>query len=300
MAAVWLYIACMLDVDFYRKLYPDLRRMTPEQARKHYHKHGIAEGRQACAQGSRGGIIEVLSRYTRVLEIGPFDRPLVSGPGVKYADYFRREELKERALLHSLNPDGVPYIHYVLSRMALEDIPLRFEVVVSSHCIEHQPDLVRHLQVVEQLLEPDGQAVFLIPDKRYCFDHFLAESTLAEVLGAYVRRAKVHDAVSIIEQRMLTAHNDSPRHWKGDHGLRRFEEVGLDPVRDALRHFEAEPDTYLDAHAWQFTPQSFAMLVGQLNELGLIRLAVGQLHHTLRNSNEFIAVLERPRATASP
>jgi hypothetical protein len=171
--------------------------------------------------------------------------------------------------------------------------------VVSSHCIEHQPDLIRHLQDVELLLEPNGLAVFLIPDKRYCFDHFLSASSIADVLTAYHRNALVHDIGSVIEHWALTTHNDSARHWRGDHGRPVIEDAGLEPVRRAMDTFDRNPNAYVDVHAWQFTPSSFAAIVRQLKELGLVNLEIAELHHTLRDSNEFIAVLQRPRPTAS-
>jgi SAM-dependent methyltransferase len=289
----------MLEADFYRKLYSDLQRMTPEEAQQHYLQYGIAEGRQASSRGSRTGIIEFLQGVTRVLEIGPFDRPMVYGPSVKYADYLSREELKCRAQALERNPDGVPFIHFILAETPLKEIPLRFGAVVSSHCIEHQPDLIRHLQDVELLLEPNGLAVFLIPDKRYCFDHFLSASSIADVLTAYHRNALVHDIGSVIEHWALTTHNDSARHWRGDHGRPVIEDAGLEPVRRAMDTFDRNPNAYVDVHAWQFTPSSFAAIVRQLKELGLVNLEIAELHHTLRDSNEFIAVLQRPRPTAS-
>ena len=89
--------------------------------------------------------------------------------------------------------------------------------VFSSHCIEHQPDLVRHLQEVANLLEPDGAYFLLIPNKLYCFDHFIAETSVADVMLAHHLGHRVHTLASVIEHRALTTHNDPSRHWLGDH-----------------------------------------------------------------------------------
>ena len=49
----------------------------------------------------------------------------------------------------------------------------------SSHCIEHQVELVRHLKLkaVSRLLSPLGVYLMLVPDYCFCFDHFQTAST---------------------------------------------------------------------------------------------------------------------------
>lgn len=97
----------------------------------------------------------------------------------------------------------------------------QFEIVVSSHCIEHQPDIVRHIQAVEKLLIDGGCYALRIPDRRYCHDHYLPDSTLAAVLDAYYAERKVHSLKSVIEAKALVTHNNAWRHWFGSHGPRR-------------------------------------------------------------------------------
>ena len=72
----------------------------------------------------------------------------------------------------------------------------KFDYVISSYCIEHQPDLIKHLQDFEHVLQPGGFYFVLAPDKRYCHDHFMQESTIAEVNGAQQERRTVHHLAS--------------------------------------------------------------------------------------------------------
>ena len=112
-----------------------------------------------------------------------------------------------------MNPDAVPYIHHVLGPQGLDGFTEEFDAVLSSHCIEHQPDLVHHLQQVQHKLKNDGGRYFiLIPDKRYCFDKHIAPSTIAEVVQAHEEHRTVHTLRSVIEHLSLTNNiGDRPR-----------------------------------------------------------------------------------------
>lgn len=206
-----------------------------------------------------------------------------------YMDVLDADALRERAIAIGTDPAECPeIIHFVgdLGAAAGGD----FDVVFSSHNIEHQPDLVRHFQDVEKALKPGGVMVMLIPDKRYCFDHFLPETTLPEVLEAFVDRRIRHSARHVIEHIALTAHNDNIRHWAGDHGEPPY--LSAEIVLQAMRHYEVRPDTYIDVHAWKFTPTNFRQIAHALAHHGLTRMVVERVYETGRGRIEFAAVLK--------
>ena len=279
------------DAGFYRDAYADLRSFPDDVLLEHFILHGIDEGRQACRDSTREGFASLLPTGRPILEIGPFANPFLRGPDVRYADALTTEQLRARATKLGLDPDGCPPISY--PTLDLRTIRDRFHAVLSCHCIEHQPDLVRHLQAVEGLLEPGGSYFLIIPDKRFCFDYFLPESTIADVMTAYARQSRVHELGKVIEHWSMITHNDSFRHWNGDHGALPITE-SRDGVRRAIAAYEARPDGYIDVHAWQFTPRSFRMLVRIIAELGLSRLRLTAIHPTVRPRNEFCAVLSLP------
>jgi hypothetical protein len=160
---------------------------------------------------------------------------------------------------------------------------------VSSHAIEHQPDLVRHLVNVSNLLSPGGRYFLAVPDRRYTFDHYLKDSNVAEVIEAHLQGRERHTLQSVIEHRALTTHNDPVTHWSGAHGE---EEINSTRVQSAITEFE-KTDGYIDVHAWIFTPSSFRLIISALFSLGLIQLSIERLYPTLRNSNEFYAILKK-------
>lgn len=275
------------DAATYRSHNPDLAHLSDAEARAHYDAEGRAGGRVAASLARREGMLALLADGREVLEIGPFCRPLLRGANVEYLDMLDADQLRARAAALGMDPAGCPErIHYVGD---LAQVDRAFDAVVSSHAIEHQPDLIRHLHEIERILEPDGGFFLIVPDKRYCFDHFLPESSIAQVLQAHRDGRTRHQLASIVEHMALTTHNDSGRHWQGDHG---------DPARGRVERVRAAIDRhadagtgYVDVHAWQFTPASFRATIDALAALGLTGLEAGEVYDTVHGRNEFCAVL---------
>lgn len=285
------------DAEVYRSLYPDVASLDDTRLATHYRVHGRREGRRAHSIPNRTAFA-ALAANLRALEIGPFARPLLAGPNVRYADINATEDLRRLAAQSDLDPAGVPDIDWVVTPNDLGSIDERFEAVLSSHAIEHQPNLVGHLRQVSRLLLDGGRYFLLVPDHRYCFDHFKAESTIADVLDAYLRDAVLHDPRSLILSRLRLTHNDAVRHWNGDHGIWEFNPTFPDHdrvlrMRLALDAAMNDPEALRNEHAWFFTPESFSGILDDLLALELVDLRVERLYPTLFNSLEFWAVLRK-------
>jgi len=278
-----------IDPETYRASDPALGQLDDEAAVAHYLAIGCDKGVVASPLALRENLLRFVDDAASLLEIGPFYRPLKRGPRVEYLDILDAAQLRLRAEQKGHNPAGVPeLIHHVGD---LDVVDRTYDAVLSSHAIEHQPDLVRHLQQVEHVLNKGGGYFLIIPDKRFCFDHFIAESTIADVLQAHHERRRVHALKSVIEHRALTVHNDHKRHWKGDHG--KPERDRTKRVQAALDEYEAAEGGYIDVHAWYFTPPSFHSIVSTLGELGLIGLEIAGVYHPARDRNEFCAILKK-------
>ena len=280
-----------LDLAFYRRTNPDLRGMSDAEARAHFARYGIAEGRQGAPLAVREALIEIVSRSPSVLEIGPFCNPLVRARGVAYFDVLDKAGLRKRAATIGQDPAGVPDIDYVSPSGDLSVIPDRFSAVVSSHCIEHQPDLIRHLQQVGALLDAGGYDFLVVPNRLYCFDHFIADSTLAGIVAAHLEGRRVHRLESVIEHRALTTHNAVKRHWAGDHLDPGYHPTILPRTKAAIAEHAAARGGYVDVHAWQFTPGSFRAIMAMLHAGGYSPLRPLRVYETPRDRNEFTAVL---------
>jgi hypothetical protein len=290
----WQTLPFEFETETYRSLHPDLAHLSEAQLLDHYENWGREEGRAANLLRDRGSFVELIPKTATVLEIGPFCNPLLRGPNVSYFDVLSQEELVARARIIGFDPNNIPHIDYISETGDLSIVDRRFDVVVSSHCLEHQPDLVGHLQGAEKLLKAEGAYFILVPDKRYCFDHFIPSSNLAEVILAHRERRKVHTLRSLIEHRALTTHNDSRRHWQGDHGVifDNFEQR----VQAALQEFGEARGKYIDVHAWYLTPELAVTMICALQNMSLTRLGVYRIYATQHGANEFWMILsDRPR-----
>lgn len=280
------------EAQSYRAAYSDLAMMSVSQLFEHFEMYGRNEGRTATPVAHRDAFIQLFSSAPSVLEIGPFCNPALTGSNVSYFDIMGSTALTMRAREIGLRQISVPYINYVDHSGDLTVVDRKFTAVFSAHCIEHQPDLIHHLKQVENLLERDGAYFLAIPDKRYCFDHFIAESTLADVVAAHVECRRVHRLGSVIEHRALTTHNDCTRHWNGEHVDPGYEGSILARTQAAIQEYESSLGGYVDVHAWQFTPASFRCLLNQVFLLGYTKLQPVRVYDTPHGSNEFMAVLK--------
>ena len=245
---------------------------------------------------------EVISQFEGcsglTLEIAPYFHPVVKGPNARYFDIFDTEELK-RLADEDPNPivtaDTVPYMHYSDPHGDIAVIPEKFSEVFSSHCIEHQPDLISHFEKVYDLLEPGGRYIAFVPDKRFCFDHCLPYSSVGDILLASAEKRTRHSLASVINLLAGRTHNDAPRHWAGDHVDPDYTTGYPDRVKTALDIFNDAKGGYLDCHAWRFKPDSFAQICDILYHIGRIRLRLVEIGDTRINTQEFSAVLVKDR-----
>lgn len=274
---------------FYRAHYQDLAHLTDTGLREHYEQFGRNEGRQSSPFAAREGLIEMAASCESVLEIGPFCNPVMRGDNVRYLDVLDAEGLKARARAIGLTEDNCPSeIHYVGD---LAGVSEKFDAVLSCHSIEHQPNLIGHLNSVAEILNENGLYLVIVPDKRFCFDYSISESTLADVLDAHINNVTQHSVKSIVEHRALTTHNDVIRHWQGDHG--RLDEADvIARARAALEEFKESLGGYIDVHAWQFTPDGFRSMIKMLSDMNVIRFNAHKIYDTISGRNEFCAILQ--------
>lgn len=280
------------DAAFYRAANPDLAFADDRAARRHYEDAGRADGRIASAFARAETLVAAIDLDRPALEIGPFCKPRLHGGQVRYLDMLDAAALRARANVIGEDASGCPErIDYVGT---LDGVAERFATAFSSHTIEHQPDLVRHLGEVAEVLEPNGLYCLVIPDKRYCFDHFLPETSVADVIDAFHEGRTAHAVRHVVEHSALVTHNDPVRHWRGDHGGHDAAEQAR-RAAEAIAAVEASEGGYLDVHAHKFTPASFRLLMATLAELGLSPFEVEAVYDTPRDRAEFCAILRRAR-----
>lgn len=135
--------------------------------------------------------------------------------------------------------------------------------------------------------------MIIVPDKRYCFDHFISESTIADIIYQHENKNKNHSIKSVIEHRALTCHNNSIRHWNGDHGNIIVDSLAIE---NAINEYNSniKNNVYIDVHSLQFTPDSFRTNIELLNKIKYTKLEIEEIYPTILNSGEFFVILKKP------
>ena len=201
----------------YRSNNADLAAFSEQQLLKHYDDYGKNEFRITTGISNRNDFLELLSSRNSLLEIGVFDSPSLDfladsdeAPIIDYADYLSREDLVARAKLivlngESRNPQNIPEIRWVLSD-GYDQIDIKYDAVVSHHCVEHQPNLISHFTDIRSILTPGGWYLFTVPNKYQCFDYFIPESTIVDVIDSYYMNRKSPSFKSVLEHRAFLSH----------------------------------------------------------------------------------------------
>ena len=300
--------------------------LSPDALMEHCKRFAVEQGRSTCIYDRREMLQTALQKLIndtqmKALEISPWDNPFLRGNNVKYFEVMSAEDLRKATVGVKRKLDTLPKkIDFVGAKGDLSVINEKFHIVFSAHVIEHCPDLVLHLQNVSKILNAGGLYVMIVPDKRYCFDYYHSESTISEIIEAFVARRKIPRLADVINFAYTRTHNNAVFHWLGHHGERygyrkippmegdaRAEILGeyffddgrgansQDIARLINQYSEAlKKGAYISAHNWRFTPDSFGYIVNMLNKLQLIDLRLFRLCHTIWGRQEFITMLEKP------
>lgn len=283
--------------DFSPEIYrlnSDLVNFSDDELKAHYLKYGIEEGRVYNGITKRQDFLNLVVQSGNMLEIGPLDRPQLNhlSPTYHSLDVFSQNELQT---FYKDDPDvnvsNIIEPTYIIIDNDYSIINKKFRCIFSSHNIEHMPCLVSFLLNLQTLLEEDGNIYMVIPDKRYCFDHYKKETDIYDVLQSYYEKNSKPRLSEVLRMRTENTHNNSIEHWNGNHGEHDYIERLKSHYPDILKEYNK--GAYIDSHVSFFTPESFLTIMGLLKEMGLIALEPKKLYHTIRGSNEFYTILRK-------
>jgi SAM-dependent methyltransferase len=238
----------------------------------------------------RTELLKHITKEKEGIEIGPFFNPLVprrDGFNSISLDVFTRDELRRRAIndpgIDSVKAENIESVDLLgpaqdIERRVNDKFGERkFDYIVSSHNIEHIPDPIRFLQGCRAVLKPDGYLSLAAPDHRCCFDYFLPVSTVADWLEAYFERRSKPSDKQVFMRSFVRAERQTTE------GVFASFDVGTDPseifpmegvLKPAYEFWQATSTTpysgYIDAHCWMFTPNTFKLILLDLQYLSLL------------------------------
>lgn len=230
------------------------------------------------------------------IEIGPSHAPIApkkEGYLVDIIDHMSQAELLVKYADHGINLDNIEEVDYVWTGQTYEQLtqnPKHYDWIIASHVIEHAPDLIDFLNNCDAVLKNEGVLSLVIPDKRYCFDHFRPITGIAKIIDSHVSKNKIHSAGTVAEYYLNVVSKAGDIGWHAHTGGEYKLVHTLQETRENMDKVQLDK-SYIDVHAWCFVPHSFRLLIHDLNALGLIALKEVEFQPT--DGYEFYITLGR-------
>ncbi|MGF6549297.1 methyltransferase type 12 [Paraburkholderia youngii] len=232
------------------------------------------------------------------LEIGALCRPLIrreEGEPVIYVDHADTPTLREKYANDSnVTVDHIVDVDAVWGQNTLQEAT-RGQLVdyaVASHVVEHVPNLIAWLNEIASVLRSTGELRLIVPDKRFLFDIFRRDTSLADVLLSYINKARIPQPHSMLDFALGVVKARRAEIWSDD--------IPAVPERHydwqdavALARDIIENGTYHDIHCWAFTPKAFAELFRDMADTGLIDFACEGFLDTQDEDFEFYVSMRR-------
>jgi SAM-dependent methyltransferase len=208
------------------------------------------------------------------LEISPNWAPLVLRGEAKmvYCDRLSTEELEFR------EKDNKGRIEF---RAAVEEMDFvwsdgtalpsyfsddeKFDFVVSSHVMEHVPNLLGFLQQQRQVCKDDGIICFVVPDVRLSGEHFRPLTTPAQLIEAFVLNRDKPSPGMVYEASYHIFDWPGLANLKAKHVRETKRGYTTEQAMEFARH---AVNNYVDVHCWSFTYAAMEDLFGELKEAG--------------------------------
>ena len=261
-----------------------------------------------CHDASQDVLVGDLRAFVRnsigktdaVLEIGPSHAPMLpraEGYNTKIVDHASAEEIANKYSDMGIDVSHIESVDFIWRGGDVADMAGKncYKYVFASHVIEHVPDLVSFLNDCLDMIVEDGRLMFLVPDKRFCFDFTQPLTDTAKVLSDFYSKRTNHsfEAFYREDSHMVAVMPDGKRSlvWTQEPVTGMLMKWTDPHAALAAAREKTASSTYIDAHEYYFTPSSFHLLLHELRELGLARAEIELL--TRARGCEFLVVIKR-------
>lgn len=237
------------------------------------------------------------------LEIGPLTRPIVKKPNnIFYLDHMSTAQLRRKYENEPIDPNDIVEVDFIYRNNLKRSVNNKtFDYVIAAHVIEHIPDIISWLKDVQSILKPGGILSLIVPDKRYTFDIFRDESTVADIMGAYFDKLNMPTGAMMYDYASSYVIDiDAQSIWRDlDYYIKLPPKKRWDN-HDVVKMCKANKEgKYIDCHCHVFTPQSFADILRAVIGVGLLDFEVCSFVPTPTNDLEFFVSLKKVTGTTA-
>jgi len=211
------------------------------------------------------------------IEIGPSHNPIApkkEGFNVHIIDHMSREQLITKYKEHRVNLENIEEVDFVWRGETYSELTGErkyYDWIIASHVIEHAPDLIGFLNDCDSILKDDGVISLVVPDKRYCFDHYRPITGVSKIIDSHLQKNKIHTPGTVAEYFLNVVSKAGSIAWDpsstGEYSLVHSLNNALQGMKSVLNE-----ELYMDVHAWCFVPHSFRLIIHDLFCLGFIPL----------------------------
>ncbi len=218
------------------------------------------------------------------IEYGPSYSPLFpksQGWNVVVVDHASRDELLSKYSNWNVPINLIEAVDVVITdndpiEKQLAEYIGKVDYIIASHVFEHLPNPIGFLNFNERLLSPNGFIRLAIPDKRFCFDLLKPLTSAGDLIQAFIEnrtRPTIGQYFNAFAMHSLKAEQLA---FPGQTGVDNLK-LQNNPTEIYNRAVQAhQSSSYVDIHAWTFTPSSFAAALSLVISNGLLNLSIEQ------------------------
>ncbi len=222
-------------------------------------------------------ILRYIDKNGYGIEIGPSHNPIApkkDGYKTHIIDHMSREQLIAKYEDHGVNLNNIEEVDFVWKGESYSELTggtQYYDWIIASHIIEHTTDFIGFLNDCDSILKEDGVISLVVPDKRYCFDHYRPITGISKIIDSHFHKSAIHTPGTVVEYCLNVVSQSGSIAWNsnttGEYDFVHSIDYALQGM-NAVLHDKA----YWDVHAWCFVPHSFRLLIYDLFCLGFISL----------------------------
>ena len=143
----------------------------------------------------------------------------------------------------------------------------KYDIVTSSHVVEHIPDFLGHFIEVRNVLNKDGSYVFILPNPLGTGEYFRRPSVLSDVINSFFKdkyKTSPGQNWEYITRSFHYTGGSIKNKVFSDFKRRHTDAEAIQFAARCQREYE-----YIDVHCWCFSPENFSEVWQELTKFNL-------------------------------